>query len=334
MRARGQKREGLSVGETAGYAAKRAGTDFLRVGEGVVDAALVPIDLLTGNVERAKSRFMDSPVDAMRERLDREYYPGKVAGFIGDIAGGIGQSVGYGLISAIPYAGKPMMYSSIIEQSISSAAEKTGEVGWKEIGYGATAGAVEGILESKLGAGVNAAKGIGSAILKKTGINVAESAAKAGGKTMLKSVLTETAKGAAGEFAEEAISEAVDPALLRLYNIDENAQFSLKDVAYAGLIGGLSGGMMSAGPAAINYRSSVSVGRALQESRLDGELIKRARYTLSALEAAQARSTSQIKGKSLTAEGDTKETTKEWLSRTSENRKVKRLSKETAQLAD
>lgn len=331
LRAKGQSRSGLTVGETVGYAAKRAGTDFLRVGEGVVDAALVPVDLLTGNVDRAKSRFMGSPVDAMRERLDEEYNPGKVAGFIGDIAGGIGQSVGYGLISAIPYAGTPMMYSSIVEQSISSAAEKTGEVGWKEVGYGATAGAVEGLLESKLGAGVNAVKGIGSAILKKTGINVAESAAKAGGKTMLKSVLTETAKGAAGEFAEEAISEAVDPALLRLYNIDENAQFSLKDVAYAGLIGGLSGGMMSAGPAAINYRSSVSVGRALQERGLDGDLIKRAKYTLSALEAAQTRSTSQIKGK---PEGDTKETAKEWLSRTAENRKVKRLSRETKELAD
>ena len=331
LRAKGQSRSGLTVGETVGYAAKRAGTDFLRVGEGVVDAALVPIDLLTGNVEQAKSRFLDSPVDAMRERLDREYNPGKVAGFIGDIAGGIGQSVGYGLISAIPYAGTPMMYSSIVEQSISSAAEKTGEVGLKEVGYGATAGAVEGLLESKLGAGVNAAKGIGSAILKKTGINVAESAAKAGGKTMLKSVLTETAKGFAGEFAEEAISEAVDPALLRLYNIDENAQFSLKDVAYAGLIGGLSGGMMSAGPAAINYRSSVSVGRALQESGLDGDLINRAKYTLSALEAAQTRSTGQIKGK---PEGNTKETAKEWLSRTAENRKIKRLSRETKELAD
>ena len=321
-------------GSDVGYVAKRAGIDFLRVGEGVVDAAAAPVDLITGNVDRAKSRFMDSPVDAMRERLDEEYNPGKVAGFIGDIAGGIGQSVGYGLISAIPYAGKPMMYSSIVEQGISSAAEQTGKVGLKEIGYGATVGAIEGTLESKLGAGVNAFKSIGSAILKKTGLNVAESAAKAGGKSMLKSVLTDTAKGFAGEFAEEAISEAVDPALLRLYNIDENAQFSLKDVAYAGLIGGLSGGIMSAGPAAINYRSAVSVGRAIQESRLDGELIKRARYTLSALEAAQTRSTGQIKGKSLTAEGDTKETAKERLSRTSENRRVKRLSKETAQLAD
>ena len=318
-------------GSDVGYVAKRAGIDFLRVGEGVVDAALAPVDLLTGNVDRAKSRFMDSPVDAMRERLDEEYNPGKVAGFIGDIAGGIGQSVGYGLISAIPYAGTPMMYSSIVEQSISSAAEKTGEVGLKEIGYGATAGAVEGILESKLGAGVNAAKGIGSAILKKTGINVAESAAKAGGKSLLKTLAIDTAKGFAGEFGEEFISEAVDPKIQNIWGIDKDARFSFKDSFRAGIVGGVSGGAISIGPSAINYKSAVSVGRALQESRLDGDLINRAKYTLSALEAAQTRSTGQIKGK---PEGDTKETAKEWLSRTAENRKVKRLSKETAQLAD
>ena len=321
-------------GSDVGYVAKRAGIDFLRVGEGVVDAALVPVDLLTGNVDRAKSRFMDSPVDAMRERLDEEYNPGKVAGFIGDIAGGIGQSVGYGLISAIPYAGKPMMYSSIVEQGISSAAEKTGKVGLKEIGYGATVGAVEGTLESKLGAGVNAVKGIGSAILKKTGINVAESAAKAGGKSLLKTLAIDTAKGFAGEFGEEFVSEAVDPKLQNIWGIDKDARFSFKDSFRAGIVGGISGGAISIGPSAINYKTAVRVGRALQESRLDGELIKRARYTLSALEAAQTRSTSQIKGKSLTAEGETKETAKERLSRTAENRKVKRLSKETAQLAD
>ena len=196
-----------------GYTLGRAGTDFLRVGEGVVDAALVPVDLITGNVEKAKSRFMDSPVDAMRERLNERYNPGKGMQVVGDIAGGIGQSIGYGLISAIPYAGKPMMYSSIVEQSISSAAQQTGDVGLKEIAYGATAGALEGVLEEKLGAGVQGIKSIGSAILKKSGVDVAKSAAKVGGKSMLKSVLTETAKGAAGEFAEEAISEAVDPLL-------------------------------------------------------------------------------------------------------------------------
>ena len=318
-------------GSDVGYVAKRAGTDFLRVGEGVVDAALVPVDLLTGNVEQAKSRFMDSPVDAMRERLDERYNPGKGMQFVGDIAGGIGQSIGYGLISAIPYAGKPMMYSSIVEQGISSAAEKTGKVGLKEVGYGATVGAIEGTLESKLGAGVKGIKSLGSAILKKTGLNVAESAAKAGGKSLLKTLAIDTAKGFAGEFGEEFISEAVDPKLQNIWGIDKDARFSLKDSFRAGIIGGISGGAISIGPSVINYKSAVSVGRALQESRLDGELINRAKYTLSALEAAQTRSAGQIKGK---PEGNTKETAKEWLSRTSENRRVKRLSKETAQLAD
>ena len=119
--------------------------------------------------------------------------------------------------------------------------------------------------------------------------------------------------------------------LQNIWGIDKDARFSLKDSFRAGIVGGISGGAISIGPSAINYRSAVSVGRALQESRLDGDLINRAKYTLSALEAAQTRSTSQIKGK---PEGDTKETAKEWLSRTSENRKVKRLSKETKQLAD
>ena len=70
LRAIGQRSEGLSVGETAGYAAKSAWLGFRRVGEGVVDAALVPVDLMTGDVEQAKSRFMDSPIDRKQRELD------------------------------------------------------------------------------------------------------------------------------------------------------------------------------------------------------------------------------------------------------------------------
>lgn len=325
-----EKNQGGNIGAVK-YVAGRAGLDFLRVGEGVFDAAAAPFDLVRGDVDMAKSRFMDSPVDEWREKLEQDYNPGKVAGFVGEVAGGLGQSLGYGLISAIPYAGAPMMYSSIVEQGISSAAAQTGEVGLKEIGYGATVGAIEGTLESKLGAGVNAVKGIGSAILKKTGKNVVQTAAKAGGKSMLKTVLTETAKGAAGEFAEEAISEAVDPALLRLYNIDENAQFSLKDVAYAGIVGGISGGIMSAGPSAINYRSAVSAGRSIQEKQLTGDLLKRAKTTLATLDASMAQTEGKIKSKPT---GDQTETREERRERKAENRRVRQLSKETRAVAD
>ena len=324
VRAIGQQRDGLDADEAVEYAAARAGTDFLRVGEGVVDAALVPVDLITGNVEKAKSRFMDSPVDAMRERLDERYNPGKGMQVVGDIAGGIGQSIGYGLISAIPYAGKPMMYSSIIEQGISSAAQQTGDVGLKEIAYGATTGAIEGALESKLGAGVQGIKSIGSAILKKSGVDVAKSAAKVGGKSMLKSVLTETAKGAAGEFAEEAISEAVDPLLLRTFNIDENAKGSLGNVLYAGVIGAVSGGLMSAGPAAVNYKTSVNVGRTLQEKGLDTDLVTRAKYTVKGFDIADKRAQDAVSE----VNAEDKKAAK------AASKNAKRVSKQTAELAD
>lgn len=314
-----------------GYIAAQAGLGFLRAGEGVVDAAFVPIDLMTGNLDKAKSRFMDSPVDAMRERLDRQYNPGKGMEFVGKVTGGIGQSVGYGLINAIPYAGTPMMFSSFVEQGISSAAEQTGEVGWNEIAYGATVGALEGFLEMKLGSGVRGLKSLGSSILKKSGKEVVESAAKAGGKSLLKTVALDTAKGAAGEFAEEAISEAVDPLLLRLYNIDENAQFSWENVLYAGVVGGISGGIMSVGPSAINYKSAVSTGRAIQQNGLAGDMLTRAKTTLTALDASVTEAESRIKGKPVGEETESREAKRE---RLAENRRAKQLSKETRELAD
>ena len=314
-----------------GYIAGRAGTDFLRVGEGVWDAAMVPLDLMTGQFEKAGSRFMNSPVDDLRERLDRQYNPGKGMQVVGDITGGIGQSVGYGLISSIPYAGTPMMFSSIVEQGISSAAKQTGEVGWNEIAYGATTGALEGFLEMKLGSGVRGLKSLGSSILKKSGKEVVESAAKAGGKSLLKTVALDTAKGAAGEFAEEAISEAVDPLLLRLYNIDENAQFSWENVLYAGVVGGISGGIMSAGPSAINYKSAVSTGRAIQQNGLAGDMLTRAKTTLTVLDASVTEAESRIKGKPVGEETESREAKR---GRLAENRRAKQLSKETRELAD
>ena len=313
-----------------GYAAGRAGVDFLRVGEGALDAALAPVDLLHGNLDRFKSRFQDSVVDDLRERLDKSYNPGKGMQVVGDITGGIGQSIGYGLISSIPYAGTPIMYSSIVEQSISSAAEKTGKVGWKEIGYGATIGAVEGLLEQKLGAGVNALKGVGSAILKKTGQEVVESAVKAGGKSLGKTVLKEAAKSFAGEFAEEAISEAVDPTIQRLFGIDKNAKTDLGSILYAGVIGGVSGGILGGGTSVINYKTAVNVGREIQRKGLDTDLIKRAKYTLSGFDIANERAETMKMEKPT---GDVKETKEQKKQRVSVNKEAKYISKQSKELA-
>lgn len=284
----GAERNRGGVVEGTAYLAGNLGLGVAGVAEGLADIAAAGSHLMRGDLYMAKQPFIDSKTAEAQQDLEEWYNPGDGMKLAGDVMSGAGQSASYGLLSAIPIIGKPLMFASIGSQGVSSAAGQTGDVGLKELGYGATVGAIEGILESKLGAGVNAMKNLGSAALKKTGVNVAKSAAKVGGKSMIASVLVDTAKGAAGEFAEEAISEAVDPALLRLFNIDENAQFSIGNVLYAGLVGALSGGLMTAGPAAINFESARKTGQAIREGGEVEQVLHTAEMLIKGSERAQA----------------------------------------------
>lgn len=283
----GAERNRGGVVEGTAYLAGNLGLGVAGVAEGLTDIAAAGGHLMRGDLYMAKQPFIDSKTAEAQQDLEEWYNPGGGMKLAGDVVSGAGQSVSYGLLSAIPIIGKPLMFASIGAQGVSSAAGRTGDVGLKELGYGATVGAVEGILESKLGAGVNAVKSLGSAALKRTGVNVAKSAAKVGGKSMIASVLVDTAKGAAGEFAEEAISEAVDPALLRLFNIDENAQFNLGNVLYAGVVGALSGGLMTAGPAAINFESARKTGQSIREAGEVEQTLHTAEMLIKGAERAQ-----------------------------------------------
>ena len=283
----GVERNRGGVVEGTAYLAGNLGLGLAGVAEGLADIAVAGSHLSRGDFYMAKKPFIDSKTAEAQQDLEEWYNPGGGMKLAGDVVSSEGQSVSYGLLSAIPIIGKPLMFASIGSQGVSSAAGRTGDVGLKELGYGATVGAVEGILESKLGAGVNAVKNLGSAALKRTGVNVAKSAAKVGGKSMIASVLVDTAKGAAGEFAEEAISEAVDPALLRLFNIDENAQFNLGNVLYAGVVGALSGGLMTAGPAAINFESARKTGQSIREAGEVEQTLHTAEMLIKGAERAQ-----------------------------------------------
>ena len=283
----GAERNRGGVVEGTAYLAGNLGLGVAGVAEGLTDIAAAGSHLMRGDLYMAKQPFIEGKTAEAQRDLEEWYNPGGGMKLAGDVASGAGQSVSYGLLSAIPIIGKPLMFASIGSQGVSSAAGRTGDVGLKELGYGATVGAVEGILESKLGAGVNAVKSLGSAALKRTGVNVAKSAAKVGGKSMIASVLVDTAKGAAGEFAEEAISEAVDPALLRLFNIDENAQFNLGNVLYAGVVGALSGGLMTAGPAAINFESARKTGQSIREAGEVEQTLHTAEMLIKGAERAQ-----------------------------------------------
>lgn len=268
----------------AGYMAGSLGLGAVGVAEGIGDLVSAGADLIRGDTDMAKYRFLDNQTGEAQQRLQERYNPGTIMKGAGDVVSGVGNS----LIYMIPYAGPYLAGAGYVGMGISSAAEYTGDVGKNEITYGTLTGASEFLMDMFLGGAGKAAKNIGASITRKVGREAAESGAKAtaklAGKSFGKSVLKETLTGAVGEAAEEAIQEAIDPFLLKLFNIDEDAEFDLGRVAYAGLIGGLSGGLMTAGPAAINYKSASKAGKAIRES---GETEDFLRYTEQVLSGAE-----------------------------------------------
>ena len=278
-----EKNQGGILGGT-GYLLGNLGLGLAGVGEGVSDILSAGGDLLRGDTEMAKYRFKDNQTAEAREKLEKSYNPGTVMKLAGDVSSGIGNSLTF----MIPYVGPYLAAAGYTGMGISSAAEKTGDVGAKELAYGAVSGALEFGLDALTGGAGKAAKNLGASITRKIGRETAQAGAKAtgklAGKSFGKSVLVESLKGAGGEALEESLSELIDPQLQKLFGIDKNAETSLKNVAYAGLIGAISGGLMTAGPAAINYKNAARVGKQIRES---GETEDFIQYTNDVLKAAQ-----------------------------------------------
>lgn len=293
--ARDEKNRGGLL-EGAGYLLGSGALGVAGVVEGAGDILAAGSDLLRGDTAMAKYRFMDNDTAEAQQKLTEWYNPNKAMQVAGDVSSGIGNS----LVFMLPYVGPYLAAAGYTGMGISNAAEKTGDVGLKEIGYGAVSGGMEFALDKLTGGIGKASKNVGSAVARKLGREAGESVAKATGKTaasklagaitgktgrgLLSSVLIESGKGALGEAVEESLTEIIDPGLLKLFNIDENAELDWKQVAYAGLIGGLSGGLMTAGPAAVNYQSSVKAGRSIRESGQAESIINYAKTT--ALNAA------------------------------------------------
>ncbi len=181
-----------------------------------------------------------------------EYNPDGVMSFVGDTLHGIGQSA----VLFIPYAGAPLFYTGIVSQGVSSAAAITGEVGLKEIAYGVTTGALEGVIDKALGGTAstisNAVKGIGKNAGKSTGKALFKATTDASRKGLMRKILS----SGASEFAEEFVSEYADTLVQRAYRIDPTKQYSLKDAIYSGFVGMTSGMVTTSAveiPRSINY---------------------------------------------------------------------------------
>jgi hypothetical protein len=289
-----------------GYLGGNVVTGAGQMVEGIVDVGMAGADLLRGATDMAQYRFLKNVTKEWDEELERSYNPGTVMQIGGDVASGIGTSLMY----MIPKAGIFLGAAGTFGSNVSEAAEKTGEVGLKELGYAAAATVPEVALEGLIGAGVRGGKALFSAGSKaltkgtaKAGVKTVGKAATKVSKSLLGHVALETAKGMAGEGAEEAITEAIDPFLLRLFQIDENAQLDMGNVVYAGLIGALSGGLMTSGPAAINYKSSQAAGRMIREAGLTDAFLEETRELLGGADRAKTKAEAAKGEKVEAAEG-------------------------------
>ena len=259
-----------------GYVAGKTALGLGGVMEGITDIVSAGGHLLAGDTEGAAEQFKNNVMGDLGEELDAWYNPGGAMQFAGDVGQGIGQSTAFLLDLVVPGLGTGIFFAGTAGQGVSSAAAQTGKVGLGEVVYGASTAAIEAAVEKFVGGGGSAVKSLGSALGKGGGkalASVGKSATSSGFKTVLK----ETAKSAAGEFAEEALSEMIDPVLQRATKVNPNAEAaSLGDIIYAGTVGAVSGGIMGGGASAINFNQTSKRGRAVRESGQVEGLLRRA----------------------------------------------------------
>ena len=214
---------------------------------------------------------------------DEWFNPSEGWQFVGDVAGGIGTSLpaiaGVAAGAAIAYfSGGTLtpVAASLIAGSIAGlgaagratkeAYDQTGELGGKEFGYGALVGVTEGAIEgvsSAIGAGTGA---VVKSISKSFGKEVAKSATR---NTLLKGVV----KGFAGEAFEEGVQAILEPVYKRM-TYDPNAKnATFQEVAYAALVGGLSGAIMGGGEVAVRNIRGTTRGNTLVNEGKSGDVI-------------------------------------------------------------
>ncbi|MBQ3507412.1 MAG: hypothetical protein IJA91_02575, partial [Clostridia bacterium] len=152
-----------------GYVGGNLGLGIAGIGEGVGDIVSAGADILRGDTDMAKYRFLDNKTAEAQQSLREWYNPGAVMEFAGDVASGIGQSSVFLLDAVAPVVGTGLFFAGVGGQGISSAAARTGDVGWREVGYGVASGAAEGALELALGAGSKVAGKLGASITRKAG---------------------------------------------------------------------------------------------------------------------------------------------------------------------
>lgn len=255
-----------------GYAFEKIGLGFLQSIEGIWDFAAGGLADLFGADEWAEQQFANDWVNY--GHADEWFNPSEGWQFVGDVAGGIGTSLP--AIATVAAAAAITFFSGGTLSPVAAgliggvvagfgaagtatkeAYNETGELTGATWGYGALSGFTEGVME-----GVTDAIGFGVGSITK---NIAKSTAKEGAKTVGKQIAKSAARKTFGkvvlesflsEAFEEGVQELIDPVWKRI-TYDPNAESAtFQQVAYAALVGGLSGAIM--GGADVSVRNSIN----------------------------------------------------------------------------
>nr|DAQ66114.1 MAG TPA: Type I restriction enzyme Methylase [Caudoviricetes sp.] len=260
------------------YILRNIGAGVVGVGEGIYDYIVGGFAKAAGNESYARHLMENNISGRMQQRAYDDFNPNKGWEFAGQVASGIGQStvglvVAAGLTAATGggalvagLASGATIGLSAAGLSTADAYNKTGELGGKEFLYGAASGLVEGGLEGVTGA----AGKIGARVAKQTARSTAKNVVR---KSLVKDVFTD----ACGEFVEESLSEIIQPYLERGLKIDENAEnATAQEVVYAGLVGFVSGALMSGTTsAAMSARNAARGDNAIKTGKVN-EIINEA----------------------------------------------------------
>ena len=253
------------------------------IGEGIFDLTVGGLNALVGNKVYAENLFKDNVVGEWHKDIRDSYNPDKVVSFVGDVGQGLGQSA----TMMIPYVGPYAFFAGVIGQSIGEGVQQTGELGFKEVAYGAVSGGIEGALEYVLGKGGQAFGKVMKGVGGKVTANIATKAASAldgwAASAAWKGVAKDMISSAGGEFVEEFLSEYIDVGLKRGFKIDENASTSFGQALYAGLVGAASGAAMGGAVSGISSEYAYRSGKRVVDAGNSEVLIKETRSMIDSL---------------------------------------------------
>ena len=265
-------------GSALGYLGQRALIGAAGIFEGFGDFVAGSVYQLAGDREYAKYLHDNDVTGGWQKKLDASYNPSRGMQVAGDIASGVGQalpSVAIGVATggtslAAQAAGTVGLGMAYAGRGITSAVQKTGELGAKENVYGVLSGAAEGVTDMFLGGAQKAGKALWT---------VGKSAAKVSGTKIARNGLLKGIwSSASSEFAEEFLQEYLDTGLLRMTGVDSEASTSFGDALYSGLIGGITGGILGGATGSVNAMNNIRRGQSIRSRGLEGNLLATANY--------------------------------------------------------